>query len=210
MNGADGQMWEEGCAMRHDIKSLAKEFDLFGEFLEAGPYGSGHINDTYVATFNQGGARVRIVFQRINHDVFKNPPALMENVLRVTRHIRGKLEAEGAANVSRRVLTVIPTLDGVSFHKDGGGNYWRAYVFIENARTHDTLESPEQACEAARAFGLFQKMLVDLPGPPLHETIPDFHNGPKRFLAFREALRADACNRAAGAKVEIDFLLKHA
>jgi hypothetical protein len=196
--------------MPHDVKAIAREFEILGEFLEAKPYGSGHINDTYLAAFNQGGTRVQIVFQRINHVIFKNPPALMENVVRVTDHIRSKLEAAGANDVSRRVLTVIPTRQGAHFHKDADGNYWRAYIFIEKARTFDTLESPDQAFEAAKAFGFFQKMLVDLPGGPLNETIPDFHNGPKRFKAFQAALEADACNRAAGAKADVDFLQKHA
>ena len=42
-------------------------------FWSAEPYGSGHINDTYCAVFDQGGARVRYILQRINHNIFKNP-----------------------------------------------------------------------------------------------------------------------------------------
>src|SRR5271155_5672019 len=75
------------AGLRHDVRAVARQFQIHGGFLEAAPYGSGHINDTYCVVFDQGGARVRYIFQRINHDVFKDPAALMENVGRVTAHL---------------------------------------------------------------------------------------------------------------------------
>ncbi|MCX7045869.1 MAG: aminoglycoside phosphotransferase family protein [Candidatus Sumerlaeota bacterium] len=196
--------------LKYDIPTIARQFAIWGQFKNARPYGSGHINDTFAVTFNQGGARVRYILQRINHNIFKNPPALMENVVRVTDHVRLQLQERGVADVSRRVLTVIPARDGAYCHRDAEGAYWRAYIFIEKARTHDTLESPEQARKAACCFGEFQRQLVDLPAPPLHDTIPNFHSGPMRYQAFEKALAADICNRAAQAGPEIEFLHKHA
>jgi len=49
--------------------------------------------------------------------------------------------------------------------------------------------------------------MVDLPGDRLHETIPDFHNTPKRFADFEQAVKADACDRAKNVQSEIDFLM---
>jgi hypothetical protein len=190
-------------ARSHNLKVLAAQFQVHGEFLEAEPFGSGHIHETFRAAFNQGGVVLRYLLQRINQHVFKNPAAIMENVLRVTEHIRGKLKCPG--DVSRRVLTVVPARDGTLFHIDGGGNYWRMYVFIESARSCDTIETPEQAFQAAKEFGHFQKLLADLPEPRLHDTIPDFHNTPKRFAALEHAIATDTWNRAATVKAEIDF-----
>jgi aminoglycoside phosphotransferase (APT) family kinase protein len=92
---------------------------------------------------------------------------------------------------------------------DAEGGYWRAYRFIEGARAYDTVESSQQAYQAARAFGEFQKMLVDLPAPRLRDTIPDFHNTPKRFVAFEQAVAADESNRAVNARAEIEFAFAH-
>ena len=64
---------------RHEVRAVASHFQIYGDFLSAEPYGSGHINDTYCVVFNQAGTRVRYIFQRINHRVFQNPVALMEN-----------------------------------------------------------------------------------------------------------------------------------
>jgi hypothetical protein len=71
------------------------------------------------------------------------------------------------------------------------------------------VESAQQAYQAARAFGHFQKLLVDLPAPHLHATIPDFHNTPKRFAAFEQAVVADSVGRAIHVRAEIDFAFAH-
>ena len=131
----------------------------------------------------------------------------MDNIARVTSHLHGKLSTSGEA--SRRALSLIKSRDGLSYYLDKGGNCWRTYIFVENANTYNIIETPEQAFQAAKAFGEFQMNLVDLPGKRLCETIPDFHNTPKRFEAFEKALASDSLNRAKSAKAEIEFALKH-
>ncbi|HUD46263.1 MAG TPA: aminoglycoside phosphotransferase family protein [Candidatus Baltobacteraceae bacterium] len=189
----------------HDIRAVTREFELRGEFVAAAPYGTGHINDTYCVVLDHGGRRARYIVQRINHHVFKNPPALMENVQRVTAHLAQK--SAGQPDAVRRVLTLIPARDGRPYYCDAQGNHWRVYIFIEKARTFDAVESPQQAFEAARAFGQFQKLLADLPAPRLHDTIPDFHHTPKRFAALEKAIEADVANRAKLARAEIEWAL---
>ena len=88
--------------LKHDVRAVARQFQIPGDFLDAAPYGSGHINDTYCVHFDQGGQRVRYIFQRINHNIFKTPVALMENVQRVTTHLAAKLA--GQPEASRRVI----------------------------------------------------------------------------------------------------------
>ena len=195
--------------LKHDLRSVAAHFEIGGEFLEAAPYGTGHINDTYVANYRQVEGSFRYIFQRINHAIFKNPPALMENVARVTSHVRRKLEERRADPIARRVLTLVPTREGRTWHEDADGNHWRCYLFIERATTYDQITTAAQAREAAKAFGLFQKQLADLPPPRLHETIPGFHHSRQRFNALRAAIEEDPCNRAAAVKRDIEFCLRH-
>jgi hypothetical protein len=178
-----------------------------GDFTDATPYGNGHINDTYCVTFQQGDAAVRYILQRINQNIFKNPLALMENIERVTSHLAARVQGE--PDGGRRVLTLIPARYGRVWHMDASGGCWRAYRFIEGSRSYEAIESAEQAYQAARAFGHFQKLLVDLPGPRLQETIPDFHHTPKRFMALQQAISADAVGRATLAQGEIQFALAH-
>jgi hypothetical protein len=186
---------------------VARQFAIEGEFLRAVPYGSGHINDTYCASLDHAGASVRCILQRINDRIFLNPTALMENIERVTTHLAAQVAGE--PDGERRVLTLIRTRNGEAWHVDADGSYWRAYRFIENARTYDAVETPDQAFQGGRAFGRFQEMLAGLPPPRLHDTIPDFHHTPKRFAALLRALEADAAGRAILAKPEIEFARAH-
>jgi hypothetical protein len=177
-----------------DLRALGACFQVHGTLIDAVPHGSGHINETWAATYDQAGTSVRYVHQRINGQVFRQPALLMANVSRVLTHAAARLE--GAADASRRSLTLVPARDGRPFVVDNEGASWRTYLFIERTRTHDIVETPGQAEAAARAFGQFQAMLADLPGDRLHDTIPDFHHTRRRFDAFAAAVAADPCNRA--------------
>ena len=194
--------------LQHTLQAVGADFEIPGTFISGQPYGSGHINDTYAATYRQRDKDTRYIHQRINHKVFKDPVSLMENIARVTSHLGCKLKAAGAEEIERRALTTIPSRDGRSYYVDPAGNTWRTYIFIERAKTYDSIESPLQAREAAKAFGEFQKQLTDLPGKRLHETIPDFHHTPKRFERLLQAIQQDPHNRAKEARKEIDFILK--
>ena len=192
---------------KYDIPAIGRQFDIFGEFLSFEPYGSGHINDTYAATYIQGGASVRFIHQRVNHSIFRKPVAQMENIQRVTSHIRKKLQQENGLRASREILTVVPSRAGKPYHIDEDGNFWRTYVLIEGAHSVDVASCPAEAYEAARAYGRFQRMLTDFPPPRLHEIIPDFHHTPKRVRALEIAIREDVSGRVKLARKEIEFAL---
>jgi aminoglycoside phosphotransferase (APT) family kinase protein len=191
------------------LQEISKKFQIYGEILHAETLKIGHINETYTATYDQGGTRVRYIHQKINKNVFKNPAGVMKNVMRVTSHLRKKLEGRNPRDLTRRSLVVIPTRDGKSFFENGDNEVWRTFVFVEGVETYEAVQSPEQAFQAGRAFGEFQWLLVDLPGERLLETIPDFHNTRKRFSALQQAVQKDHYNRAKDAKPEIDFAFAH-
>ena len=189
------------------VRAVARQFQIEGEFLEAQPFGSGHINDTYRVRFYSGDKSHFHILQRINRNIFKNPDALMLNIQRVTAHLSAQVANQ--PDRERRVLRLIPTCTGKAWHVDEVGDYWRAYYYISNARTYDTVENTDQAFQAARAFGRFQDLLATLPSPRLHDTIPDFHNTPKRYEALLAAISSDTANRAALVGPEIKFALAH-
>lgn len=182
-------------------------FAILGDFVDVRPYGTGHINDTFLATYNQAGVTVHYTLQHLNTKIFKDPAGLMENVRRVTEHSRRRLAETKAAEPSRRALKLVPAKNGDVLFFDEAGQAWRCYMFIEKSCTVDIVDSPEKAFEAARAFARFQALLADLPGGRLNETIPDFHNTPKRYAAFHKALAEDKMGRAAEVRREIDFAL---
>ncbi len=189
------------------LAEIAAGFEIEGQVVAAAPLGSGHVNETYAVTLAAGPEATRYVMQRINGHVFPDPEAMMANVLAVTRHLHARLEAEGAPDLDRRALTWIAARAGGWLHRDPEGAAWRACRFIEGARSHDVPGSARQAYEAARAFGLFQRRLLDLPAATLGETLPGFHHTVKRLAAFRAVLAADALGRAASCRGEIELAL---
>jgi Ser/Thr protein kinase RdoA (MazF antagonist) len=201
-------MSTESTLTKEAVAKVAQGFRIYGSLLESQPYGSGHINDTLAVTYSQSGTRVRYILQRINHRIFKDPAALMENILRVTDEATARLTEAGVPDASRRALSVIPALDGKPFVTDGEGNTWRCYPFIEGARTYDIIRNERQATEVAKAFGEFQGLVAGLKGPRLHETIPDFHNTRSRFEKLRSMVEADPHGRLAGVRKEWEFLLE--
>jgi Ser/Thr protein kinase RdoA (MazF antagonist) len=186
-------------------------FRVGGKPLSIQPFGSGHINDTYVSLVDTPRGPQRFVHQRINDTVFRSPRQVIQNIERVTNHIRDKLALQGR-DPSRRVLALIPTVhpgaDGESVLRSPEGEVWRTYRYIDGATTHDIIRAQDHARSVARAFGPFQKQVGDLPGPRLHETIPHFADTQQRFKSFLAALDADARNRAIEARPEIEFALK--
>lgn len=194
-------------APARDLRAIGASFEVPGILIDARPHGSGHINETYAATYAEGGTTVRYIHQRINGHVFRQPERLMDNVARVLAHAATRLA--GVPDAARRTLTLVPARDGRPYVVDDEGALWRTYLFIEGARTYDIVETPAQAEAAARAFGQFQALLADLPGERLHDTIVDFHHTRKRFDAFVAAVDADACNRAHACRDAIALALAH-
>ncbi len=167
----------------------------------------GHIHATWMAGYRTPSGLERYIHQRINTQVFRDPGGMMDNIRRVTGHLRRKLEAGVGGVFSRQVLRLVPTRGGEPLWWDNLGGYWRTYRYVEDSRAFFAIETPEQARKAAAAFGEFVGLLGDLPGPRLHETIPDFHNTPARLRRLLEVVEADPHNRAAAVRSLIDFIL---
>jgi hypothetical protein len=196
-----------GLSKMNNVWNAALRFDIDGEPIHIERHGGGHIHETYVVYFKHAmKAPFRVILQKINTNVFHNPYAVMENITAVTKFLSGKA-TECGSRWRNEVLTAIPTRSGGSLFKDEAGNFWRSFVYIENAICYQTPERPALFSSAAKAFGRFQRMLGDFPVHKLHETIPDFHNTPKRFTDFTASVKKDAARRAKGVKREIDFVL---
>lgn len=198
--------------MKNYIPTIINEFAITGTLKTYQPFGNGHLHDTYKVQV-QGGTTGReevYIVQRINHFAFRNPVQLMENISRVTTHIRKKLSHLPPNELERRVLSIVSTKQGEQVFLDETGNYWRLFAFIPGSCSYDIILDQRLLFQAAYMLGDFLKMLADLPGPPLYDTIPDFHNGARRLQAFLDVVKVDACNRAQAARTEIDFVYQQA
>ena len=185
---------------------VSREFEIDGKLSQAQPYGTGHINDTFLVKFLENGSERRYIFQRINHHVFRDPRTLMENFSLITSHLTRQMEDSGISDIGRRVLQPIPTRNGENYAHDNDAYLWRATAYINNTVTYDLVENCEQAHEVGRVYGEYQMQLLDLPADVLNETIQDFHNTRQRYDCFTSATSRDVMNRAADAEAEIRFI----
>ncbi len=190
-----------------EIIRAAEAFELTRGAIQAEPFGNGHINHTFAVRVE--GCSRRYILQQINQYVFHHPDQVQENILAVTDYLREKVRREGG-DPERETLRVIPARDGKPYYLDGDGSWWRAFPFVEGTFSQDLPDSPEIFEECGAAFGRFQRRLNDFPAERLHETIPDFHNTPRRLERLEEAARKDAEGRLAGVREELDFCLRQA
>ena len=188
------------------LNELVSAFTFEGELVNTTQLREGHINDTYVFDFNDNGKTNRYLVQVLNTYVFRQPEALMSNVVGVTNHLRKAIIANGG-DPERECLTVYPAKSGKPYYIDSTGRFWRCYNFISNAHSCQSVENETVFFNAAKAFGNFQKMLADYPGETLTETIPNFHNTVSRFADFKKALADNLSGRVDTAKAEADFVL---
>ncbi len=186
-----------------EIVAIANHFDLSGAVVGIEECHNGHINSTYFLTCEDGR---RYVLQRINTTIFKKPDEVMENIVRVTGHIREGYVKQGI-DAFRRTLNVIYTKDGKWSYTDSEGRYWRVYDFVEDADCYMQVESVEVFKKVGYSFGQFQRQLSDFDAGLLHETIPNFHNTEWRYQNLEKAIAEDRSGRAHLIQEEIKFAL---
>ena len=189
-----------------ELQEILAHFCTEGQVKAIRPYGSGHINDTFLVETQEAP---NYILQRVSSACFPRPVEVMENVCGVTGFLReAVLAAHGDAD--RETLTLLPTKENGYWFVDADGDCWRVYLNIANTRTYQLPENADIFRKAGQAFGKFQMMLADYPAETLHETIPHFHDTVSRVEALRQAIREDRAGRAQGVQPEIEFALTRA
>lgn len=177
-----------------DTIDICNKFDFEGKCDSCERFGSGHINKTYIAKYNTPNGVQKYVIQKINGNVFKNIDDLMDNVFAVTSYLR-RVIAENGGDPDRETLHYIKTKDGQKYYCDGN-DFYRAYVFVKDSVSYDSVDSAKTFMSSGIAFGRFQKLLSGFNADSLAETIPNFHNTPWRYEhEFIPAVERDSYGR---------------
>jgi len=182
-----------------DARAIAERFAMGGDLHSIMSLPGGHINDSFRVDLGGKEEGTSFLLQRLNPHVFPRPDHVMENVARVTRHI---------ASQGGPTLTLMPTVDGRDWLVDGVGGVWRLFRWIPDSSVRVTAESPEACYVCGKAFGEFLRLVGSYAGPPLHETIPGFHDTERRFSLLAAAVERAASSRLAGAQAEVTAVLE--
>ena len=178
------------------LNKLVPQFVEGGELTTYETLHGGLINATYLVDTCVGE---KLVMQRVNTAVFTKPELVMNNIQRVTAHLK-------EVSPTSRNLHLISTVDAASFILDGEGGLWRAFNYLADCVGYEYVYHADLAYEAGLAFGQFLTQLSTMETDNLAETIPDFHHTPSRLVAFDQALAEDRAQRAAGVLEECTFI----
>ena len=185
--------------MNKKLAEVSKLFCIDGTFVDYRTIQIGNVNKTYEVRFILPDGRPKsFLIQNVNTYAFRNPIQLMENIDKVTEHIRSKKTGKVALHFHH-------TADRKTYVIDGK-NFWRLINFIPSV-TYSSVIDQTVVRNAGKAFGEFQMQLSDFDITQLYETIPGFHNTRQRYNQLREAIAADPVGRVAEVREEIDYLL---
>ena len=181
------------------LLEVSRLFRIDYEYLGYETIQMGNVNRTYKVNFLlPDGTPKSFLVQNVNTYAFRNPVGLMENIDKVTEHIRRKKPGKLALHFHH-------TADRKTYVADGD-NFWRMTNYVPSV-TYDAVTDLAVVRNAGKAFGEFQMDLSDFDIGELTQTIPGFHNTRQRYENFKKAVREDRVGRAAAVREEIDYLL---
>ncbi|MGN7721510.1 phosphotransferase enzyme family protein [Chitinophaga sp. 22620] len=177
---------------------ILRAFGLEPASFSVQKFGSGHINNTFLLGGRDGE---KYILQKINTYVFKEPGVIARN-----QRLAADFLAE--RHPSYLFITPIPTTTGDElFHFND--EYWRMIPFIPDSTSVDQADTPKQAFEAARQFGLMARMFHGIDLHDFKASIPNFHNLTLRYASFQEAIRQAKEDRKQFAEELVEQFLRH-
>lgn len=197
--------YANGASADRKLRAILSRFLGSEEHYGVTAFGAGLIHQSF-RVLSTDASNPGYLLQKINRRAFSDPRCLMENIRRVTVHQENKLRPR-RADWKRRCLRLVPSLSGSDLVEDEDGEFWRMFHFIQDSRSFHASLDPDIARRAAHAFGHFVANVSDLPGPPLHDVIPGFHDTMGRLRALEAAAVADVSGRARGVGPELEELL---
>ncbi len=184
------------------LKEIAAQFKIEGTIKDVKKLGEGFINDTFIVETSDDAPNY--ILQRKNKRIFSPIPAMMENILKVTTHIKKKV-VEAGGDPMREAMTVTEAKDGKLYFLDEEEEYWAVCPFIDDTIAYEAAETPELAYAGGKGIGKFQSMVSDL-NEPLTDILPGFHNIRFRFKQWDEVLAKDPVGRKAEVAEEIMWI----
>jgi len=185
--------------LRQKLLDVSRGFRIDYEYLGYETIQMGNVNRTYKVNFLlPEGTPKSFLVQNVNTYAFRNPVGLMENIDKVTEHIRAKKPGKPALHFHH-------TPDRKTYIADGK-NFWRMTNYVPSV-TFNAVTDMDVVRNAGKAFGEFQMDLADFDIAELTETIPDFHNTRKRYEKLLRSIQEDRAGRVSQVRGEIDYLL---
>ena len=189
-----------------ELSVLIGRFNIKGRLVSLQPFGSGNINDTYLAIYRNTFSETQVILQRVNGKVFTCPEVIMRNMHAICKHCHEKLDADAKAGCDDRVWQmprIIKAKDSSDYVVDGNGDVWRVITRIMSARAYDVAQGPEHAHECGAALGHFHYLISDMNPESIVDPLPGFHVTSGYLSEYDSTLETENAKNLLGSSMEV-------
>lgn len=179
------------------------KFRIEGKIESVSILGEGNIHETFLIK-TIGSENPDYLLQHKNKQVFKDVPAMMNNISRVCSHIKTKNETRGL-DPFRYGLSLIPTLSNELYFQDEKGEYWAMCLYIKDSVSYSNPVNYEMAVWGGQGTGDFHKLLSDFT-QPLTDILPGYHNMRFRYEQWDAVINNLSGSRKSEFSREIDWI----
>ena len=156
-------------------QQIISEFFPEGKVIQIEENNKGLINQTFVIWIEEEKIK-KYILQSVNTNVFTQHNLTLDNIIKIKKSI-----SESSFPYH------FPTpVDNKYINKEN--KIWRLIPYVENSVCFEKNLDLNLSYEAAKCLGNFYYSLHKFDTQNLHLTIPDFHNGSKRYSQFIEAI----------------------
>jgi Ser/Thr protein kinase RdoA (MazF antagonist) len=179
------------------VEKILSQYGISGDAIVE-PFGSGLIHRTWKIIDRTN----EYILQKINHEIFKDPLFIADNMEAISSWLQKN-------HPEYFFVAPLKTINNQSILNIPGEGFFRLFHFVKNSVTHNTAQTPKQAFEAAKQFGLFTYILKDFPVEELKITLPNFHDLSYRYSQFEEMINTGDHSRIREAEKAIRYLYSH-
>lgn len=129
------------------LKNIFNEFNHKSDYISHSELNSGHINDTFLVK-TEGNKNY--ILQRINHNIFKDVPGLVNNKILTSNHIKSKFPNIDEEELNQKVLSFVKAKNTGLYYFKNGGDFWNMMIFINDSITHEIVKDKEIAYEGGK------------------------------------------------------------
>ena len=154
-------------------QKILKKFKIDDTIISINQNKTGLINQTFELSTHEN----KYILQRINTQIFPNYHQGLENIILIKKWLK-------KTNYSYEFPSPLQN-QYLNFKE----KIWRLLPFVKKSNSINKVSNISEAEEAVKCMAEFYNCLEDIPIEKLNITIPNFHSGKHKILAFNKALK---------------------
>ena len=174
-------------------QKILKRFKIDDNILSINQNKTGLINQTFELSNQEN----KYILQRINTQVFPNYQQGLENIILIKKWLK-------KTNCSYKFPSPIQNK-----YLNFENKIYRLLPFVKNSKSINKVSNIREVEEAVKCMDEFYRCLQDFPIEKLNVTIPNFHSGEHKIMAFNKALKNSSELRKKNAEPLISEIEKN-